>query len=128
MTRPWSLLFSFDVGFSDVVLIDKQMMMMMMMMIHNDEAIRQLHSRVCSYTAVSNLPVDYMEEPSARCGVDDATLVCGETVFHDWVSELYAQQRVLSPVSTTRVDGPSWRVTGFHYPSTRAVLTGARFH
>jgi len=33
----------------------------------------------------------------------------------------------LSPVSTTRVDGPSWRVTGFHYPSTRAVLTGARF-
>ena len=34
----------------------------------------------------------------------------------------------LSPVFTTRVDGPSWRVTGFHYPSTRAVLTGARFH
>ena len=34
----------------------------------------------------------------------------------------------LSPVSTSRVDGPSWRVTGFHYPSTRAVLTGARFH
>jgi len=26
------------------------------------------------------------------------------------------------------VDGPSWRETGFHYPSTRAVLTGARFH
>ena len=25
----------------------------------------------------------------------------------------------LSPVSTTRVDNPSWRVTGFHYPSTR---------
>ena len=23
---------------------------------------------------------------------------------------------------------PSWRVTGFHYPSTRAVLTGSRFH
>ena len=23
---------------------------------------------------------------------------------------------VLSPVSTTRVDGPNWRVTGFHYP------------
>ena len=23
---------------------------------------------------------------------------------------------------------PSWRVTGFHSPSTRAVLTGARFH
>jgi len=31
-----------------------------------------------------------------------------------------------SPVSTTRVDGPSWRVTGFHYPSTRAVETGSK--
>jgi len=30
------------------------------------------------------------------------------------------QTDILSPVSTTRVDGPSWRVTGFHYPSTRA--------
>jgi len=30
----------------------------------------------------------------------------------------------LSPVSTTRADGPSWLVTGFHYPSTRPVLTG----
>jgi len=28
----------------------------------------------------------------------------------------------LSPVFTSRVDGPSWRVTGFQYPSTRAVL------
>ena len=42
--------------------------------------------------------------------------------------------RLLSPVSTTRVDGPSWRVTGFHYPSngpwtghpsTRAVNSGS---
>jgi len=32
------------------------------------------------------------------------------------------------PELTTRVNGPSWRVTGFHYPSSRAVLTGARFH
>ena len=32
------------------------------------------------------------------------------------------------PELTARVNGPSWRVTGFHYPSTRAVLTGARFH
>ena len=31
------------------------------------------------------------------------------------------------PELTARVNGPSWRVTGFHYPSTRAVLTGARF-
>ena len=31
---------------------------------------------------------------------------------------------LLSPVSTTRVDGPSWRVTGFHYTLTRTVLTG----
>ena len=28
------------------------------------------------------------------------------------------------PELTTRVNGPSWRVTGFHYPSTRPVLTG----
>jgi len=35
-----------------------------------------------------------------------------------------AHCRLLSPVSTTRVNGPSWRVTRFHYPSTRAVLTG----
>jgi len=26
-----------------------------------------------------------------------------------------------------RVNGTSWWVTGFHYTSTRAVLTGARF-
>ena len=30
----------------------------------------------------------------------------------------------LSLVSTSRVDGPSWRVTRFHYPSTSPVLTG----
>jgi len=30
---------------------------------------------------------------------------------------------VLSPVSTTRINGPSWRVTDFHYPSTRLVET-----
>jgi len=29
---------------------------------------------------------------------------------------------------TARVNGPSWRVTGFHYRSTWAVLTSARFH
>jgi len=28
------------------------------------------------------------------------------------------------PDLTVRVNGPSWRVTGFHYPSTRPVLTG----
>ena len=28
------------------------------------------------------------------------------------------QKSFLSPVSPTRDDGPSWRVTGFHYPST----------
>jgi len=32
------------------------------------------------------------------------------------------------PELTARVNGPSWRVTGFHYPSRRPVLTGARFH
>ena len=31
----------------------------------------------------------------------------------------------LSPVSTIRVDGPSWQVTGFQLgPSTRVVETG----
>ena len=35
---------------------------------------------------------------------------------------------LLSPVLTAWVNGPSWRVTGFHYPSTRAVLTGVCFH
>ena len=38
------------------------------------------------------------------------------------------RMKALSPVSTTRVDVPSWRATGFHYPSTQTVLTGARFH
>ena len=58
----------------------------------------------------------------------------------DWNSQYGSESRalevagcewhctLLSPVSTTWVDGPSWRVTGFHYPSTPAVLTGARFH
>jgi len=32
------------------------------------------------------------------------------------------------PELAARVNGPSWRVTGFHYPSTRAVLTGVHFH
>jgi len=32
------------------------------------------------------------------------------------------------PELTARVNGPSWRVTGFHYPSTRAMLTGVHFH
>ena len=40
------------------------------------------------------------------------------------VGDTIASTSYLSPVSTTRVDGPSWRVTDFHYPSTRAVLTG----
>ena len=41
----------------------------------------------------------------------------GLVVTVQWSAEL-------SPVSTTRVDGPSWRVTSFHYPSTWAMLTG----
>jgi len=32
------------------------------------------------------------------------------------------------PKVTALVNGASWRVTGFHYPSSRAVLTGACFH
>ena len=38
-----------------------------------------------------------------------------------YISKTYVTFTSLSPVSTTRVDGPSWRVTGFHYPSTRPV-------
>jgi len=30
------------------------------------------------------------------------------------------------PELTARVNGPSWRVTGFHYPSTRVVETGLK--
>ena len=33
-------------------------------------------------------------------------------------------ERFQLPELTARVNGPSWRVTGFHYPSTRPVLTG----
>jgi len=40
------------------------------------------------------------------------------------LSQWSAATRVLSPVSATRVDGPSWLVTGFHYPSTRPVNSG----
>jgi len=51
-----------------------------------------------------------------------------ETVRYSWTgvaNEQAYQLFDLSPVSTTRVDGPSWRVTGFHYPSTRAVNSGS---
>jgi len=43
-----------------------------------------------------------------------------------WLAEVHipVQMWLWSPVSSTRVDGPSWRVTGFHY----RVLTGVRFH
>ena len=47
-------------------------------------------------------------------------------IHHSWsptVTSLLINS-ALSPVSTTRVNGPSWRVTGFHYPSTWAELTG----
>ena len=42
--------------------------------------------------------------------------------------KIWSKARFPLPELTDRVNGPSWRVTGFHYPSTRAVLTGARFH
>ena len=44
------------------------------------------------------------------------------------VSMKVTKARFPLPELTARVNGPSWRVTGFHYPSTLAVLTGARFH
>ena len=37
------------------------------------------------------------------------------------VDDIPPRRLFLSPVCTTRVDGLSWRVTGFHYPSTRPV-------
>jgi len=39
----------------------------------------------------------------------------------------YVKARFPLPELTARINGPSWRVTGFHYQSTRVVLTGARF-
>ena len=48
-----------------------------------------------------------------------------------WSTAKQEEQERLSPVSTTRVDGPSWRVTGFHYPSTRswrARVSTSRFN
>ena len=51
---------------------------------------------------------------------------------HTWLWLLLGNLRYIArfplPELTARVNGPSWRVTGFHYPSTRAVLTGVRFH
>ena len=37
---------------------------------------------------------------------------------------VFPKARFPLPELTARVNGPSWRVTGFHYPSTRAELTG----
>ena len=44
-----------------------------------------------------------------------------------WGFKFTCWARFPLPELTARVNGPSWRVTGFHYPSTRAVLTGDRF-
>jgi len=46
-----------------------------------------------------------------------------------WFNQILSRPKARFPLPelTARVNGPSWRVTGFHYPSTRAVLTGARF-
>ena len=55
------------------------------------------------------------------------TLPIALVVFIAWrqncVSVL-SKARFPLPELTARVNGPSWRVTGFHYPSTRPVLTG----
>jgi len=49
----------------------------------------------------------------------------------DWTPRLLSRWHIKAwfplPELTARVNGPSWRVTGFHYPSTRAVLTGTLF-
>jgi len=50
------------------------------------------------------------------------------SVFTIFRSRLYysflCKARFPLPELTARVNGPSWRVTGFHYPSTRPALTG----
>ena len=48
-------------------------------------------------------------------------------MLDETVKELSPDSNFPLPELTARVYGPSWRMTGFHYPSTRAVLTGARF-
>ena len=68
-----------------------------------------------------------------RCITFDAETVktepCYGMVCYDHSRGHYeTKARFSLPELTARVNGPSWRVTGFHYPSTRAVLTGARFH
>jgi len=38
----------------------------------------------------------------------------------------YGKARFPLPELTARVNGPSWRVTGFHYPSTRSRVSTSR--
>ena len=64
------------------------------------------------------------------------TLVKAWAHWGDYLDQLFVRERsdqnhllfphsLLSPVSTTRIDGPSSRVTGFHYPSTRPVISAS---
>ena len=61
---------------------------------------------------LAHLVISGTDPPPSRCSVEPKAY----------------KARFPLPELTARVNGPSWRVTGFHYPSTRAVLTGARFH
>jgi len=55
------------------------------------------------------------------------THVDPELITNDRSRRFSVSTRFTPPELTAEVNGPSWRVTGFHYPSTRAVLTGARW-
>ena len=61
---------------------------------------------------------------------DTTNLCCGAlyTKLMQQHAKNNSKARFPLPELTVRVNGRSWQVTGFHYPSTRAVLTGARFH
>jgi len=76
----------------------------------------------CLTWPLSLLPVRTIEPAIARPRIVDQ--VDAETLKSIENSiKTVSETAELSPVSTTRVDGPSWRVTGFHYSSTWAVLT-----
>ena len=62
-------------------------------------------------------------ETLANCTFPATDGICLAAYFQDAPS-LVTYTRFSLPELTARVNGPSWRVTGFHYLSTRAVNSG----
>ena len=86
----------------------------------DDDEADKVDPRPCNSHCIVNLPTE--NQPHAAYSHTEVSSV-------NWdLLETHNQDKDLSPVSTTRVDGPSSRVTGFHYPSTRLVETRARQH